>query len=171
MHYSGFLLWVERSLGGGLNEKTIVLFISLFSHAIGSYAAGFLLQNYKRKIILFLGYLFTFISSVVMYSCFHSFGIGVVVAASVLGFFFGIIPSAFAIYFPEIFPTKIRATAEGFCYSTGRFVTAFGVLYSGYLVQKFSGNIGFAASLMSVTFLIGAVVSLFAKETDKTVPI
>ena len=106
-----------------------------------------------------------------MYSYFHTYGAGVLIFAAIFGFFFGIIPSAFAIYFPELFPTKIRSTAKGFCYNTGRIVTALGVLFSGFLVQKFSGNIGAAASLMSIIFLVGAVVSLFSRETDKTLPV
>ena len=164
-------LWIERTLGGSLNDKTIVLFILMLAHALGSYFAGPLLSIYKRKPVLFASYFMSFLTTFIMYSCFHSYGIGVLSFASLLGFFFGIIPASFAIYFPELFPTKIRSTAKGFCYSTSRVVTAFGVLYSGFLVQKFNGNIGTAAALMSIIFLIGSIVSLFARETDKTVPV
>jgi len=80
---------------------------------------------------------------------------------------YGFIPATFAIYFPELFPTKIRTTAKGFCYSTARVFTALGALYSGYLVSSFGGNVGTSAALMSFTFLIGAFVTLFAKETSK----
>lgn len=160
-------IWLERTLGASLNDKTIVLFVSMLMHVIGSAFAGFLLTRYKRRIVLFLSYLMSFITAAVMYTCFHEYGVGVLIFASLLGFFFGIIPASFAIYFPELFPAKIRSTAKGFCYSTGRVVSAAGVLYSGFLVQKFSGNIGIAAALMSVVFLIGAMVSLFAKETNK----
>lgn len=164
-------LWIERTLGGNLNDKTIVIFISMLTHALGSYSAGPLLSIYKRKSILFISYFMTFLTAFAMYFFFHSYSIGVLLTASLLGFFFGIIPASFAIYFPELFPTKIRTTAKGFCYSTGRVVTVFGVLYSGFLVQKFDGNIGHAAAVMSIMFLIGAIISLFIPETNKTVPI
>ena len=160
-------IWVERTLGGNLNDKTIVIFISMLTHVFGSYCAGPLLSKYKRKPVLFVSYLMTFLTAFIMYFCFHNYGIGVLFFSSLLGFFFGIIPASFAIYFPELFPTKIRTTAKGFCYSTGRVFSAFGVLYSGFLVQKFEGNIGTAAALMSITFLVGAVVSLFIKETNR----
>ena len=160
-------IWVERTLGASLNDKTIVLFVSMLMHVIGSAFTGFLLTRYKRRTILFLSYLMSFITAAIMYTCFHKYGVGVLIFSSLLGFFFGIIPASFAIYFPELFPTKIRSTAKGFCYSTGRVVSAVGVLYSGFLVQKFSGNIGTAAALMSVIFLVGAIVSLFARETNK----
>ena len=164
-------IWIERTLGGTLGDKTIVLFVSMLTHAAGSYYAGSLLSRYKRKPVLFVSYFMSFITAAIMYSCFHKYGPGVLFFASVLGFFFGIIPASFAIYFPELFPTKIRSTAKGFCYSTGRVVTACGVLYSGFLVQRFDGSIGFAAAFMSIIFLIGAIVSLFAKETDETVSV
>ncbi len=164
-------LWLERSLGASLNEKTVVMLISLFSHVIGSYIAGLLLKTRSRKFILINAYFMCFITAFFMYSFVHKYGILVIILSAVLGFFFGIIPATFAIYFPELFPAKIRSTAKGFCYSTGRIVTAIGVLYSGHLVQKFNGQIGQAAALMSITFLIGAIVSIFAKETDKKLAI
>ncbi len=161
-------VWIERTLGGGLYEKTLIMFISLFSHAIGSYLAGPLLERYKRRAILVSSYFLCFITAFFMYFYFKEYSIWVIVVSALLGFFFGIIPASFAVYFPELFPARIRSTAKGFCYSTGRLITAIGVLYSGYLVQKFGGQIGQAAALMSIIFLIGAVVSLFAKETNKT---
>ncbi len=164
-------IWVERTLGGNLQEKTIVVLISMFTHILGSYSAGPLLAKYKRKPVLFYSYLLTFLTTFTMYFCFHTYGAGVLLFAALLGYFFGIIPASFAIYFPELFPTKIRSTAKGFCYSTGRVLTAVWVLFSGILVQKFGGNIGPAAAVMSIIFLIGAIVSLFAVETDKTIPV
>lgn len=159
-------IWLERSLGATLGQKTTVLFISMFIHAIGCYVAGLLLFVFRRKILLFFSYLLCFLTSVFMYSYFQAFSFSVLVFASLLGFFFGIIPATFAIYFPELFPTRIRSTAKGFCYSTGRIVSALGALYSGLLVQHFSGNIGPAAAWMSLTFLAGAIVSIFAPKTD-----
>src|SRR5262249_18520248 len=41
----------------------------------------------------------------------------------------------FAAYLPELFPTRIRATAQGFCWNTGRALTAVGPLVSGALVD------------------------------------
>lgn len=160
-------IWVERTLGGGLEEKTMVTFTSLAFHVLSSFLAGPLLIRFSRRRVLFFSYLFSFLSAMFMYSFFHSYSTGVLVFAALLGFSFGIIPASFAIYFPELFPTKIRSTAKGFCYSTARIFTALGALYSGYLVQHFGGNIGPSAALMSIVFLIGAIISLFAKETNK----
>lgn len=162
-----FPVWIQRTLGGNLFDMTIATLILMLAHTLGCYFAGSLFTYCKRKIVFVISYLITFFSSILMYSLFHTYSLVVLVFVAIFGFSFGFIPSGFAIYFPELFPTKIRSTAKGFCFSTCRILTAFGVLYSGHLVQHFEGNIGKAASLMSIIFLFGAIVSLFAKETDK----
>jgi len=32
--------------------------------------------------------------------------------------------AGYAIYFPELFPTRLRSTGTSFCYNVGRFVAA-----------------------------------------------
>ena len=166
-----FPIWIQRELGGSLYQMTQATFIKLFAHAAGCYLTGYILLRYKRRALLILSYFFSFAFAFLMFSCFHSYNIGVVIFGAMLGFSYGFIPAAFTIYFPELFPTRIRSTAEGFCYSTGRAVTALGVLFSGNLVQFFNGDIGRTASMMSIAFLIGAFVSLFAPETNKEIPL
>lgn len=165
MHF-WFPIWLERTIGTTLEQKTFVTLATMISHIFGTYLGAISLLKFKRKPVLFFSYLLSFLFAFFMYSYFKTYGIGVLTSSIFLGFFFGVIPAAFAVYFPELFPTRIRSTAKGFCYSTARFFTAFGALYSGLLVQTFSGNIGLAAALMSLTFLIGAFIALVAPKTD-----
>lgn len=162
-----FPIWVERSLHAGLEGKTLATIFTMVFHTVGCYIAGPLLEKYSRRIVLIISFMICFISSYIMYSSLHIYDFKVFIITAILGIAFGIIPSTYAIYFPELFPTKVRSTAKGFCYSTGRVFTAFGVLFSGYLVKRYSGNIGQAAAVMSFVFLIGAIISLFAPNTDK----
>jgi len=164
-----FPIWIENSLHAGLEGKTIATFTLMIFHTIGCYLAGYLLTNFKRRTVLVLSYFITFISAFYMYNFLTKFDSSVLILTSILGTSFGIIPASFAIYFPELFPTKVRSTAKGFCYSTGRVFTAIGVLGSGFLVQKFSGDIGKAAAVMSFVFFIGSIISFFAPETNKEV--
>ncbi|MFO0851050.1 MAG: hypothetical protein U0871_21220 [Gemmataceae bacterium] len=39
----------------------------------------------------------------------------------------------YAIWLPELFPTRLRATGTSFCYNVGRFIAASGPLVLGYL--------------------------------------
>ena len=162
-----FPLWIERTLSGSLSEITLSTLTLMIGHTLGCYFTGNVLKRFtSRKALFFISFLVTFICAFLLYSSFHRYSPLILIVVFVFGFAFGFIPSGFAIYFPELFPTKIRATAKGFCFSTCRILAALGVLFSGHLVQRFSGNIGKAAALMSFIFLFGAIVSLFARETD-----
>jgi MFS family permease len=81
-----------------------------------------------------------------------------------VGFFTLGITSGFPIYLPELFPTRIRTTGVGFCYNLGRIVTAGGVLVTGALVGFF-GSYAKAASAVSLIYLLGVFVLIFARET------
>jgi MFS family permease len=74
------------------------------------------------------------------------------------------ITSGFPIYLPELFPTHVRTTGVGVCYNLGRVVTAGGVLVTGTLVGMF-GSYAKAASAVSLIYLLGMFVLIFARET------
>ncbi len=42
----------------------------------------------------------------------------------------------YAIYFPELFPTRLRSTGTSFCYNVGRFVAALGPLAARQADQR-----------------------------------
>jgi MFS family permease len=76
----------------------------------------------------------------------------------------------YAIYFPELFPTRLRTTGTSFCYNVGRYITAFGVLILGHLAQALHGltpipGFRLAAMLLSSAYLVGIVALIWAPET------
>lgn len=72
--------------------------------------------------------------------------------------------SGFPIYLPELFPTRVRTSGVGLCYNLGRVVTAGGVLITGTLVGFF-GSYAKAASAVSLIYVLGMLVLIFARET------
>lgn len=89
-----------------------------------------------------------------------------------MGFFQLALFGGYAIYLPELFPTRLRATGTSFCYNVGRFVAATGPLMLGILTNDvFTKEKGFAephryAGLaMCSIFLIGIAVLPFLPET------
>jgi MFS family permease len=84
----------------------------------------------------------------------------------------------YAIYFPELFPTRLRSTGTSFCYNVGRFVAAVGPFTLGVLVKNvfseengFSEGIRYAGVAMSGIFLLGLLALPFAPETkDQPLP-
>ncbi len=76
----------------------------------------------------------------------------------------------YAIYFPELFPTRLRTTGTSFCYNVGRYVTAFGVSLLGplaALLQNATRLPGFrlAAIILASSYFVGLVALLWAPET------
>ncbi len=71
--------------------------------------------------------------------------------------------AGYSIYFPELFPTRLRGTGVGFCYNTVRYLAAPFPILLGLL----SGVLTFrtAAVLMSLIYLVGLVALLWAPET------
>jgi len=81
-----------------------------------------------------------------------------------LGFFSNGIFSGFPVYFPEIFPTRIRATGAGFCFNAGRIFAAAGPFLTGYLVVHL-GTFARAASSIALIYVLGLLILPFARET------
>jgi MFS family permease len=53
-----------------------------------------------------------------------------------MGFFQLSVFGGYAIYFPELFPTRLRSTGTSFCYNVGRFVAAIGPFTLGKLIRR-----------------------------------
>jgi MFS family permease len=79
--------------------------------------------------------------------------------------------AGFAIYLPELFPSRLRSTGTSFCYNLGRFAAAGGSLFSATLATDFYGRYGsplmerYSAMTMCAIFLIGLATLPFAPET------
>jgi MFS family permease len=78
----------------------------------------------------------------------------------------------FPLYFPELFPTSVRATGQGFCFNFGRLIAAIGSLQLANLTGLFAGkdipllhSSANAYSTLCLVYLIGMVLVWFAPET------
>lgn len=71
--------------------------------------------------------------------------------------------AGYSIYFPELFPTRLRGTGVGFCYNTVRYLAAPAPTLFGYLstIMPFRT----VATVMSAIFLLGIIALIWAPET------
>ena len=82
----------------------------------------------------------------------------------------------YAIYFPELFPTRLRTTGTGLCYNVGRYVSALGPPMLAYFASLLDGRFetqGFrvAAIIVASSYVIGMVALIWAPETvDQPLP-
>lgn len=71
-----------------------------------------------------------------------------------------------AVYLPELFPVTVRATGAGLAYNAGRFLTAAGVLASGWLFTAFGADYARVGAVLSLVYALGMVVIWFAPAKD-----
>ncbi len=81
----------------------------------------------------------------------------------IYGFFTLGIHAGFAVYFPELFPTRLRATAAGICFNGGRLVSALVLVFSGWLKSQM--ELRAAVTLLSLLFVVGIALVLLLPET------
>jgi MFS family permease len=91
--------------------------------------------------------------------------------APLMGFFQLALFGGYAIYFPELFPTRLRSTGTSFCYNVGRLVSAGGPALLGLLTsQVFAAYpapepLRYAGVTMCSVFLLGLIALPFLPET------
>jgi MFS family permease len=87
-----------------------------------------------------------------------------------LGFSVSSVYGGYAIYFPELFPTRLRSTGVGLCYNAARVLTAAGPLLLGHLTTAFARHgdelpIRGAATILATVYLLGVAAAWMAPET------
>ena len=81
------------------------------------------------------------------------------------GFFAQSIHAGYAVFFPALFPTHLRATGSGFCFNTGRLLAAPVLIWlSAYMKATFDLRI--AVSCLGCFFLLGLIFLAFLPETS-----
>jgi MFS family permease len=77
----------------------------------------------------------------------------------------------YAVYFPELFPTRLRSTGTSFCYNVGRFVAALGPLAKAWITNTFFSSFDevtrfrYAGVTMCIVFVFGLLALPFLPET------
>ena len=99
-------------------------------------------QGYGRKKAFAIGFVMAFLATVFFFTSFKSKSD--LWMSAVMGFFQLGLFAGFAIYLPELFPTRLRSTGTSFCYNVGRFIAATGPFTLGVL-QKALGDRAVAA--------------------------
>ena len=167
--YWGLMFWVPQFLarpieegGVGLGMKGLIWLVPLNIGAFfGHNTFGWISDRLGRRpvfasFLVILAILIYFFGNSTTFT--H-----VLILGPLVGFFGAGFYSGFGAIFSELFPTRARATAMGFCYNVGRGVAAFAPLLVGY-VAEIKGY-GPALVTVSVFALAGAFVVFTLPET------
>ena len=148
---------------------SIVLNVGAF---FGIYAFSSLTRVLNRRPTFAIAFCLALASTAMVFGLLKSFA-DIFWMIPIMGFCQLALFGGYAIYFPELFPTRLRSTGISFCYNGARFVAATGPFVQGLLRDHFreaAGNDvvqGFrdAGMAMCAIFLLGLFVLPFAPET------
>lgn len=114
------------------------------------------------------------LSVIWLYQFHNSFGLPLLIAALIAGVFTASFYGWLPLYLPELFPTRMRSTCQGFAFNFGRILAAIGTLQMSSLLPYFKGfttysgiqgGYAVACSSLTVIYLVGMVLIWFAPET------
>ncbi|MBA3937564.1 MAG: MFS transporter [Planctomycetes bacterium] len=133
---------------------------------VGAMIAALLAQATNRRLTYALMCLLSLGACAYLFRTHQVFGgpfLGwVFVVGAVTAGFYGWLP----LYLPELFPTRLRAAAQGFAFNAGRILTAVGVLVmNGLVTAVFHGSFAEMCAVVSLIYLVGLVVIWFCPET------
>ncbi len=153
--------WVQ-SITADANKandlRGITMMILALSGLMGSVVSGWIVNLIGMRKTMMLCFIVCFIMTAVVFKLNTSVTNTTFIEMGLLAFFFGISQGALSVYIPSLFPTKVRASATGFCFNIGRLFTATVVFFIGALVT-FLGGYGNAVFIFSFIFLIGFITT------------
>lgn len=157
-------LWV-LDLSTHPDASALVQLTSAGAATIGSLIAPVLLYRVRRRLSYGLLCIAAFAATQWLFlghAAFdRSFLIAVAVTGAASAAFYGWLP----LYLPELFPTRVRAAGQGFCYNAGRMFAAVGVLATTFVVDL-HGNYPLASSLVCLVYLAGVGLAWLLPETE-----
>lgn len=166
----GLNLWIpsylsmaaeQGGVGLGTRSASLLVIVMQVGMWLGYVTFGFLTDRIGRK-TAYLGFLAAAAVSVVIYAGVRQ-PIGLLLLGPIVAYFGTGHFSGFGALTAELYPTAVRATAQGFTYNAGRIVSALAPFIVGSLAQ--TKGFGFAFSLIAVSFVAAAVCWIWIPET------
>ncbi len=132
---------------------------------VGTMVAALMGDYVKRRTTYAILCIGSLLSALYLYQFNTSYGthflFSVCVAGGITASFYGFFP----LYLPELFPTSVRATGQGFAFNFGRIIAAIGGLQTATLTSFFDGNFAKAGSVLAFIYVFGLLVIWFCPET------
>jgi MFS family permease len=137
---------------------------------LGIYAFSYVTHYIGRRRAFAIAFVLAMLSTAFVFWKFRTVA-DIFTIIPIMGFCQLALFGGYAIYFPELFPTRLRSTGTSFCYNVARFVAAAGPATLGLLTGRvFKGYpdpepMRYAGVTMCAIFLVGLLALPFAPET------
>lgn len=129
----------------------------------GYIALGFLADRFGRKPITILWFVMAWVLTPVLFFSTKSLG-WLLVLAYINAIFSNGQYTWMPVWLPELYPTRMRATALAFAFNAPRFVAFLGPLLAGAMIVQF-GGFGRAAMVLSLIYIVALASAPFLPET------
>jgi MFS family permease len=126
-------------------------------------AFGFLADAFGRKAVTIFYVVAAFLSVPLVFVWADGLPI-MVLTAALSGTFVTGQYTWMAAWLPELFPTRVRATAAGFVFNTPRLIAWLGPIISGWIIANL-GGFSHAAVMIALVYIISLAAALFLPET------
>jgi MFS family permease len=165
--FSWIPTWIQGlvSDSDGSRERGFSMMIFGMGGLTGGFLSGWLLKAIGSKKSLLICYLACSVCSLLLFKTNRTFNSFIYPEIAGLALFFGASQGVLSVFIPKLFPTRIRATATGFCFNIGRIFTATAVLFVGVL-EAWLGGYGNALFIFSLVFLVGLTITIIYKEKN-----
>ncbi len=168
--------WADRLTEGAQRAKEHAQIWLAVGAIVGTLLAALAGDWFGRRLSYCLLCLGSLGSVWLLFQANHDYGPLFLPAAFLLGLFTASFYGWLPLYLPELFPTKMRATGQGFSYNFGRILAAIGALQTGNLMGLFRNDVEFlgrtwqggyplACSVMGLIYVGGAALIWLAPET------
>lgn len=162
----------EREYNAALKQQEMIgMLLVTTGGGLGLLSFGPLCERVGRRAAFLLFHIGGLVSALVLFQGMsNASSQSLLLALPIFGFLTLGMHAGYAIYFPELFPTRLRGSGAGFCFNVGRILAA-PILFLGGWMQKPDWayprpfTLEETASILSLLFALGILLLLFAPET------
>jgi MFS family permease len=159
-------LWLKPYQPETKHAEMLGMLLVTLGGGVGLLSFGPICEWLGRRPAFLLFHIGGLASALVLFQYLAGGSAGVLmIALPIFGYWTLGMHAGYAIYFPELFPTRLRGTGGGFCFNVGRLVAAPCLYASGWIQSTLHVSFDNAVSLLSLLYLVGVVLLIFAPET------
>lgn len=162
--------WVTQMVGGeAIVERSVTAVALNIGGLIGALGAGLLVEKIGRAKSFRLANCGALLCSLILFGTIKEYGLLLLSACFLLGFFAQGLFALLFIYVPELYEAKVRCTGVTTSITAGRIFAAMAALLGGQIIACLNGSYASAAILFSSVYCLGAIVSCFLPKHDEEI--
>jgi MFS family permease len=167
----GISTWVPPFIGSlavkeGFNAAQWASYAGMaytIGSVLGYLSMGFLMDAFGRKPVTIAFLVMALLMTPVLFFVTTDLKL-LLLLATVNAFFSNGQYTWMPVWLPELYPTRVRATALAFAFNGPRFIAFLGPLLAGAMITEF-GGFGQAAMVLASIYVVGIVAAFFLPET------